>query len=185
MDLGWSRRHNREHEVAAKGRAMYCFAYIAPGSGAEVWLSEQPTGLRVANVVSLSRLEMGCDEHNHLIAEFNRRFAAPAALEVGAEVHVGKAEIRLEDLLTPKATHLLKAFTRDASRTVLDYDDVSRWSEFLSQVHRDGTVLLVDTLEELLVGDEGMPEHIAHELAGRYNQGMQLLRTYDPDKKAA
>ena len=185
MDASWYRAHEREKSIAAKGRPMYCFVSIEPGFGAEVWLSEQSTGLRVANVVPLSRSTIGYDEYNRVIAEFHQRFVALAALELGVEVHIGKAELRLDDILSQKASRLLKSFTLEASRTVLDCDDVRRWSEFLSQVHRDGTSLPVETLEELLVGDEGLPEHIARDLAGRYNQGMQLLLTYDPNKKAA
>jgi hypothetical protein len=187
MDGEWSRQLEREREVAARGRRMYCFlsGYKPNKLAAEVWLSEHREGLRVANVVPVSQLEISPKEYNAVLREFQERFLNPAALDTGAAVRATKPDLLLEDFLSPKALVLIKSFCRAAGRTVLDVDDVKRWNQFLWQAHRDGTKLPADTLERLLLEEEGLPIHISAELAARYNQGMMLLSMDDGGKKAA
>ena len=183
---GWKRDREAEERLGRRGAPRpwaYCFSCTARGDrpAAGLWVHARgPNELYVANVVPLEKRELGEEESNRLLAEFEREFLRPAAAEVGVETEVVHRRPTLEHDLSPEAVRLLRAFSASANRTSLHPNDRRRWNAFLVRVHQDESLFDPALLDEWLQ-QEGWPENTRCQLLAEYDAARSLLLTYDEE----
>ena len=183
---GWKRDREAEERRGRRGALgpwSYCFSCTAEADrpAAGFWVhARSPEEWYISNVVPLEKQELSAGESNGLLAEFERKFLAPAAAEIGVDTEVVPHRLTLEDDLSPEAVRLLRAFSTSANRTGLHSDDRRRWNAFLVRVHQDESLFDPAWLDEWLQ-QQGWPEDTRCQLVGEYEAARSLLSAYDEE----
>ncbi len=185
---GWKRDREAEKRRGRRGVLGswgYCFSCTAkpdrPAAG--FWVHARgPNELYVSHVIPLEKQRLNGRESNLLLAEFEREFLGPAAVEIGVETEVVERRLTLEQDLSPDAITLLRAFSASANRTGLRSNDRQGWNAFLVRLHQDQSFFDPVLLDEWLQ-QEGWPEDTRRQLVAEYHAARSLLSTYD--EKAA
>jgi hypothetical protein len=183
---GWKRDRQAEGRLGRRGAPTpfgFCFSCTAKADrpAAGLWVHARgPNELYVSNIVPLEKQELGEEEYNRLLAEFEREFIRPAAAEVGVETEIVQHRLTLEHDLSPEAVRLLRSFSTSANRACLHPTDRRRWNAFLVRAHHDGSFFDPASLDEWLQ-QEGWPEDTRCQLVGEYEAARSLLSAYDEE----
>ncbi len=183
---GWKRDRQAEARLGQHGPLGpwgSCFSCTAKADrpAAGLWAHARgPNELYVSNVVPLDKQELNEEEHNRLLAEFEREFLRPAAAEVGVEAEVVQHRLTLDHDLSPEAVRLLRAFSASANRACLQPNDRRRWNAFLVRAHQDESLFDPALLDEWLQ-QEGWPEATRCQLVGEHEAARSLLSAYDEE----
>jgi len=191
LDDGWSRNQAREDQAreAAHGRRgewfeMLCFHCEAKvgREAADLWLwFQEPTELRVTNILPTETEELSPTQYNHILQDFTDRFVKPAAEPDSLQVLITKPDLSLNELAPPDVVQALVQFSRLANKSTgkAHPRDKERWDSFVIAAHQAHADLDYDTLRRWLEEEEHWPSEVAHELAIEYEQARALLEEYD------
>jgi hypothetical protein len=183
---GWIRNRVAEERFdrhGGRGPWDCCFSCTATADrpAAGLWVHARGQNeLSIATVVSLEKQKLTQEESNRLLAEFQREFVGPAAVEAGVTTEVVQHRSTLEQDLSPEAARRLRAFSASANRADLQPSDRQRWYAFLVRAHQDEASFDPSLLDEWLQL-EGWPEDRRRQLIGEYEPARSLLSAYDEE----
>ncbi len=189
LTTGWSRDLGREEELSREsGRKFYCFAcqQSPDRPAAKLFLTHADrratSWLYVSNIVPQEVRQLTIDQYNHILNEFNIRFARPATDSIGVRVELSSPEQSIDDWLSPQSAKLLTAFSLLANKSTGSSHpaDRERWHDFLITLHRSGENPNVGLLERWLIEEEHWPSDIALDLLCEYEFARGLLSRFDP-----
>jgi hypothetical protein len=149
--------------------------------GACVWLFDEPYGARVTNIVPTTTSALSHDEYNTLAERFAHDVLGPLAAQIPVQIDLGPTEKSIEDLLPASTAGALLRFSSSANRSTgtAHPQDAEKWDEFVILAHRERVSMSPDTLQRLLVEDEGWEHDQALELAIQYERALRLLASND------
>jgi hypothetical protein len=189
LTVGWSRDLAREEEVIRESAMkFYCFAcqQSPDRPAAKLFLTHAErrttSWLYVSNIVPQEVRQLTFDQYNHILNEFDTRFAKPAADSIGVRVELSSPEQSIEDWLSPESAKLLTAFSHLANKSTGSTHpmDRERWYDFLIALHRSGENPNVGLLQRWLIEEEQWPDDIAFDLVCEYEFARGLLDRFEP-----
>jgi hypothetical protein len=189
LATGWSRDLPREDELSRESRKkFYCFACeeTADRAAARLFLTHPDrratSWLYVSNIVPRDIGQLSFDQYNHILNEFDIRFAKPAAAAIGIRVELSSPEQSIEDWLSPDSAKRLRAFSHAANKSTGSSHpmDRERWCDFLIALHHSGETPDTGLLERWLVEEEHWPDDMAFDLVCEYEFARDLLSRFDP-----
>ena len=180
----WSRDTVAEERSRALDLGPDFLVFVRAADGGipvtSLFLSRNADGWTVSNIVPVESGSLGEDKYNRILQEFER-LLAPIAEANGFQVVVSAAEVGIDDILSERATKLLRTFAAAANTATGSAHplDFRRWASFLIQVHQDGTTLYATDLGRLLVEELQWPDDTASKLLLEYEFARDLLKAYD------
>ncbi len=182
---GWQRDRERESRINSETEDDHLWFFQCAASGdrpaAVLWwaLLRGEQCLRVVNITSRER-NLTKAECNEIVEDFHTRFVRPAAEELGLHVDFGAPEVGPEDWMTRDTAARLRRFAVVANKeTGLSHPrDQEFWCDFLIAAHKENAELNAWDLAQWLMSRGWSPD-AAHDLAGEYALGRELLRAYD------
>jgi hypothetical protein len=181
---GWVRNLEAEQKVRRNiSDHMYCVDCRATSQhpAATIFLARIDDGAwQVSNILTSTDSSLSEDEYNAVAEEFATQVLEPVLRGTRVEVKLGKTETDLEDYMNADTAAKLRTFSVTANRSTGSSHprDQERWHAFIIAAHRGGSKMHPHVLMEWLIAQEWNPDR-ASDLAGEYEEGMELLRRYD------
>lgn len=188
--LDWRRDLEREHKLermdsASSEDRLLCFVHPESRglTAAALWIAQSRVDSLwyVSNIVAVTNGQLTHSEYNALVDDFVNAVAEPAMAELGGSLEVSSGRESLDTWMTPEVAKLLVRFSRIANKSTGSShpSDADRWRAFLIAAHRSRSTLDASRLVRWLIEDEGWPGDQAHGLAVEYEDGRNLLLSYD------
>lgn len=179
---GWQRNRLLEQELGDSSE-YFCFSCSEEGfrRAATLWLSLEPSRLRVSNIIPLQRAALSYDEYNSILKNFYERLVRSVADKRELAVELKIAEKSLPEWAGGRLSELLEDFARRAnpSTGAAHLSDKKRWFAFIVAAHQERADLDLNLLERWLHEDKGFPADIAFKLVAEYEEARKLLAFYD------
>jgi hypothetical protein len=173
--------------VTQVGTDATAFRYLGPRvPQAFVWLTWEHDDAEVSNIVPATAGSLSYDEYN-LIAQLFADDVLHPTLDGIAKVHVdlGASDKHIDDLVSQDTAAALRTFSHAANKSTgaSHPNDAERWNRFLIHAHTGRERLDPEMLHRWLSEDEGWDDDKGSSLAIQYEQGRELLRQYDEERK--
>lgn len=187
LNNGWTRDFELEIRVKNDGmnlsnRNFYCFRCNENDNrrAALLWMSEEPSGLKVYNIVPEKPGSLSYPEYNLILNEFNSVYIQPLSNMLGYETHLSNSHITIDDWAVPATVKALKLFSGCANKgtgRAHPMDD-ERWMDFVITAHKVDDKLNAENLRRWLVEEERWHDELAWDLCADYEYGRNLLKKY-------
>lgn len=150
-----------------------------PEAGLTLWQHEE--GYYVPNIVPLESGQLSHSQYNAILDDFVENIASDVAAKHGFKISTTSGHQSIEDWVSEDAAIKLRRFSSAANKSTgaSHPADERRWFDFIVSVHRSGQRLDADQLARWLHEADGWDERTAHDLAGRFEGAVALLKFYD------
>lgn len=138
-----------------------------------------PGTLEVPNIVPLETGQLSFDQYNQVVDELHDLVDG---CELGhLQIRVSPGDVDIEDVISEQAARLLRAFCNLANKATGSAHpaDRRRWLQFISEEHRDRSMLDGNMLRRALIEQFDWPEARASQLVSEYEFGRELLKEHD------
>lgn len=144
-------------------------------------LHSPPGRVYVPNIVPQEKHELSKAEYNQVLTAFYEEVLKRALAEWARphDFELTKPVVHMDDLLLPDLAQSLRVFSDNANMSGLHPFDQARWRAFVIASHKKRHKISSDVLKNILVEELSWPEEAAWNLAGRYQDGLELLEDYD------
>ena len=148
---------------------------------AHLFLRRERGRLHVSNIVPRDDGQLSMSQYNGILDEFADTLRTHLPSYSQLTMRVTSDEAAITDWVSSEAADLLKHFSNLANMSTgaahpLDFE---RWTHFLIQVHREGSIIHSSFLSRWLIEELGWPPDRADDLARDYEFARDLLRAYD------
>ncbi len=171
-------------EVAREGKdASVAFSRDAkdddPKTG--LFLARECGRLHVSNIVPLAAGELSIAQHNRILDEFADMLRTHVPSDSQLTMGVSSEDVTITNWVSDEAAELLQRFSTVANKSTGSSHprDFERWTDFLIQVHREGSTLNSYSLKRWLVEELNWPPDRAGKLAIEFEFARDLLQAYD------
>lgn len=190
LPAGWARRPDIEARLrksAPDRTSVYCLVKAVPDENrpAAVLLRGRRPGhaaeLYVSGVLPLEGREpFEPEQEDEAIADLRASLIEPLTHDLPIRLLAGTARAArpLDEGLSQAARERLRSFAQLADRQTLSEADLRRWSEFISQTHRDDAAVDLRLLGSWLERED-FAEPERRRLLDAYASGRRLLSAYD------
>lgn len=150
-----------------------------PDAGLTLWGTED--GFYVPNIVPLAVGQLTYQEYNSVLNRFIDEIIAPIIDNFEYKIQTTKPAQTLTDWVSKQTEECLLRFSKCANKSsgASHPLDERRWYDFILSTHRNKENLGPDRLSRWLIEVEHWDDETAHNLAGKYEQAISLLKYYD------
>lgn len=176
----------RMKSLAPRGEDVIAFTRDASDDAPTIALVLFQKGdhYEVTNIVPKESGSISISQYNAILQDFIEKIALPATSDGEIETGISKPRENLNDWMDEAAARALRAFSAAANKSTGASHplDERRWFKFLVATHQSGRVVDAELLGRWLIEVDHWPVDEAHELAGKYETALSLLRFYDDNK---
>ena len=151
-----------------------------------VFLALENGRFYVPNVTPLEPGWFSIAQYNRILDEFADILRDHLPPDSALEINVTSDVAAITDWVSPKAEELLDRFSNSANKSTGSShpSDFQRWSDFLIEVHKEGSShrLSGDFLAKWLEEELGWSSEKANELAIEYEFARDILRAYEQSR---
>ena len=166
------------------------FAFIYKSEDDEpssnVFLTLESERLYVPNVTPLKPGWLSIAQYNRILDEFAEILSNHMPLDSPLKINVTSDVAAITDWVSPKAKELLDRFSNSANKSTGSShpSDFQRWSDFLIEVHKEGSGhrLSGEFLAKWLEEELGWPSEQADKLAVEYEFARDVLQAHEQSR---
>lgn len=188
LHANWTRDRDAEERLAefgGKDAEGFVFARLADVNipAIDLFLMIDGTRAQVPNIVPQESGDISIAQYNAVLVEFADLVRPLLARWPALKMEVSNEDVGITQWVSPEAAELLRRFSVLANMSTGSShpSDFGRWAAFIIRVHKDGSRLYPDQLQQWLVEALKWPPEKALKLALEYEFARELLDAYDKD----
>ncbi|MDI7860955.1 hypothetical protein MRS76_03215 [Rhizobiaceae bacterium n13] len=181
----WSHVASKSRELSNADTKFGVFRYEGDDwPKADLFLVCNRGNSSISNIVPRNYGSLTVREYNGILDLFFQRYLESVLRDSHINVKPSEGERSIGDWLTPSAEDHLRRFSLYANKSsgASHPADRKRWNDFIIACHRAHSDLPVHVLMDWLTSEGRWPETVASDLAGDFENAIELLQNYDLQK---